>query len=125
MSAPAQIIRVCAGPELPFNQQGRVNISWDVLPCHLTNGANIRGYIIQYSHQSSDERSISTSDNSLKQACNLSNYNHRHSCLLPESSGLLQRGVRYIFRIAAQNTYGVGPFSDPVFGMIGMTSFVN
>ena len=126
MSAPAQIIRVCAGPELLSTQQGRVNISWDVLPCHLTNGADISGYIIQYSRQSGDERNISTLDIVLKEACRPSyNYDHRYSCLLSESPRLLQRGVNYIFRVAARNGYGVGPFSDPVFGMIGMTSFVN
>ena len=123
MSAPAQIIRVCAGPEQPATQRGGVNISWDVLPCHLTNGADISGYIIQYSHQSGYERNISTSDNVLKQACRPSS--HRYSCLVSESLGLLQRDVTYTFRVAAQNRYGVGPFSDPVLGMIDITSFVN
>ena len=43
--SPSQLPRVCVGPQL--GSQGRVNISWDPLPCHLQNGDNIRDYIIQ------------------------------------------------------------------------------
>ena len=113
---------MCAGPELSASLQGRVNISWDLLPCHLTNGADISGYIIQYSHPSGEERNVSSSDTRLGVACR-SEYDHRYSCSLSESK-LLQKKVTYTFRVAAQNRYGVGPFSDPVFGMIGTTSIV-
>ena len=123
MSAPSQIIRLCAGPEIPPSQQGRINVSWDLLLCHLMNGADIRGYIIEYSHTSGDKRNVSTSDIQIRTPRH-PEYDHRYSCSLSGSSRLLQHGVTYTFRVAAQNRYGVGPFSDPVLGMIGITSIV-
>ena len=121
MSVLSQIITVCARPQVPASEQGRINISWDDLPCHLTNGADVSDYIIQYS--SSSERNISTSNTLIAQTCSFW-YNHHYSCLLSQSSRLLQNEVTYTFRVAARNRYGVGPFSNPVFGMIDITSIV-
>ena len=91
------------------------NISWDLLPCHLQNGADITGYIIQYSPTSDGEaKNISISDN--RGDCDVES-GGRYSCLLPSSSLFTQR-VPYSFQVAAVNSYGVGPFSDPVIGMI-------
>ena len=106
--------------------QGRVNISWDLLPCHLTNGADVRDYIIEYSSPSGDKRNVSTSDIQIKTACH-PEYDHRYRCLFSDTFRymLLQRGVTYTFRVAARNIYGVSRFSDPVLGMIGITSIVN
>ena len=49
-SPPAILPRVCVGPSTSPQHQGRVNISWDPLPCHLQNGADVtdNDYIIQY-----------------------------------------------------------------------------
>ena len=102
--------------------QGRVNISWDLLPCHLTNGADVRDYIIEYSSPSGVKTNVSTSNIQIKTACD-PEYDHRYRCLLLYM--LLQHGVMYTFRVAARNTYGVGRFSDLVVGMIGITSIVN
>ena len=123
MFTPSKITRVCAAPELPPTQQGRVNISWDLLPCHLTNGADVRDCIIEYSSPSGDKRNVSTSEIRMQTACH-PEYDHRYRCLLSDP-WLLQNGVTYTFRVAARNTYGVRPFSDLVVGMIGITSIVN
>ena len=69
------------------------------------------------------KKNISTSDAILHQACH-SEYDHRYSCLLSESSRLLQHGVTYTFQAASQNRYGLGPSGDSVFGMVGITSIV-
>ena len=55
---PSQLKQVCVGT------QGRVNISWDPLPWHLQNGADISGYIIQYTHlPAGQSENISTTIN--------------------------------------------------------------
>ena len=48
--SPSQLPIVCVGPPTsPSDQtQGKLNISWDPLPCHLQNGADVRVYNIQY-----------------------------------------------------------------------------
>ena len=114
---------VCWTRTIRYSVYGRVNISRDLLPCHLTNGADISGYIIQYSSPSDNERNISTSDKLLEEVCH-SERDHRYTCLLSQTSRLLQNGVTYTFRVAARNRYEVGPFSEPVFGMIDITSIV-
>ena len=90
------------------------NISWDLLPCHLQNGADITGYIIQYSPTSGGEaRNISSSDSRVD--CGVeSGGNYR--CLL--ASSLFTIGVSYSFQVAAVNSYGTGPFSNQVIGML-------
>ena len=107
---PSQLSRVCVGPSTSPQHGGRVNISWDPLPCHLQNGANISGYIIQYTSLTTGvPTSISSSDRRLE--C------HResggpYSCVATATSFLL--GETYSFQVAAQNIRGVGSFSNPV-----------
>ena len=45
-SIPSQLQSVCAGPDRSDQSGYQFNISWDPLPCHLQNGADITGYII-------------------------------------------------------------------------------
>ena len=51
-SPPATLPSVCVGPSTSPQHQGRVNISWDPLPCHLQNGADVTSYTIQYTRLS-------------------------------------------------------------------------
>ena len=91
---------------------GRVNISWDPLPCHLQNGADITGYIIQYSLTSSSEaRNFSTSSSDRQEICR-QEPGGPSECIMP--SNLITISVVNTVQVAASNSYGVGPFSDPV-----------
>ena len=49
-STPTGIM--CVGLSTLPEHHGRVNISWDLLPCHLQNGADITSYIILYTRLS-------------------------------------------------------------------------
>ena len=110
---------MCVGPStsLADRTQGKVNISWDPLPCHLQNGADVI-YVIRYTHLFTGK---------------LANFSHSHrnvecdqepggsySCLASTSSAeLFKPGVTYSFQVAARSIYGVGLFSDPVIATIG------
>ena len=110
---------MCVGPPilLADRTQGKVNISWDPLTCHLQNGADI-SYVIQYTHLLTGQ---------------LANFSHSHryvecrqepggpySCLASiSSSALFIYGGTYSIQVAAQNVYGVGSFSDPIIATIG------
>ena len=106
---------MCIGPptSLADRAQGRVNISWDPLPCHLQNGADVtdRDYIIQYTRLTTGEpRNISVSDTRVDY---LQESGGPYSCVV--APGLhFTSGVTYSFQVAAQNIYGVGSFSNPV-----------
>ena len=101
---------MCTGP-ITSNKQ---NIFWDILPCHLQNGADITGYIIQFSPTSGGEaQNISSSDSQVD--CGVES-GGRYSCLLPSS--LFTTDVPYSFQVAAVNSYGTGPFSGQVIVMI-------
>ena len=93
------------------------NISWDLLPCHLQNGADISGYIIQYNRTSgSAARNISSSDSRV--GCGVKS-GGPYRCLLPSS--LFTTEVPYSFQVAAVNSYGAGPFSGQVNSTINGT----
>ena len=112
---PSQLLTVCVGPPSSPEYLGRRNISWDPLPCHLQNGADIIGYIIQYTRLSTGvETNISSSSRSL--ICPRES-GGPSSCLAPASFFIVN--VAYSFRIAAQNNFGVGSFSNPVISTIG------
>ena len=106
---------MCIGPptSLAGRVQGRVNISWDPLPCHLQNGADVTdtNYIIQYTRLPTGvPRNISVSDNGVN--C-LQESGGPYSCVV-SSSLRFTSGVTYSFQVGAQNIYGVGSFSNPV-----------
>ena len=112
---PSQLQRVCVGPSTSPQHLDRVNISWDHLPCHLQNGADVRDYIIQYTHLPNGEpTSISSSDSRFE--CRLEP-GGPYSCV--ETISLFTPGVTYFFQVAAQNNHGVGSFSDPVTAVYG------
>ena len=106
---------MCIGPPTSLADQtlGRVNISWDPLPCHLQNGADVTdtGYIIQYTSLTTGvPRNISISDTGVD--C-LQESSGPYSCVV--AAGLrFTPGVTYSFQVAAQNSYGVGSFSNSV-----------
>ena len=104
---------MCVGPSL---YQGRSNTSWDPLPCHLQNGADIiDNYIIQYTLLPNGEPiNISSSDNNLERHQDSGGH---YSCTLHAS--LFTFGETYSFQVAAQNIYGLGLFSNPVIAVYG------
>ena len=106
----SQLLRVCVGPPSSPAYQGRVNISWDPLPCHLQNGADVTGYIIQYIHLSTGE-ATNISSSSTRLICRQET-GGPYSCVVPASSFIVN--VAYNFRVAARNNFGVSSFSNPV-----------
>ena len=122
-SAPARILQVCAGPQVPMTIQGRVNISWALLPCHLQNRASVTGYIIRYNRTSRGEfRNITNSDGRIQCRIEADAYYGRYSCLLPHS---LLSIHTYTFQVAAISRFGVAPFSGLVLGRIGGQSIID
>ena len=107
---PSQLSRDCVGPSTSPQHGGRVNISWDPLPCHLQNGANISGYIIQYTTLTTGvPTNISSSQRRLE--CHQES-GGPYSCIA--TATLFIPGETYSFQVTAQNIHGVGSFSDPV-----------
>ena len=113
-SIPSQILRVCAGPDRSYLTGDILNISWDPLPCHLQNGADITGYIIQYGPTSGGEtQNVSSSSSRL--LCGQES-GGLYKCLM--SGRFFIPFQAYTFQVAAINSYGVGPFSSPVKAML-------
>ena len=107
---PAMLPRVCVGPSISPQHQGRVNISWDPLPCHLQNGADVTGYIIQYTRLSTGVVTrISSSHGGVECSQEVGG---PYSCVVAES--LIQNNDVYSIQVAAQNNYGEGSYSDPI-----------
>ena len=109
-SAPSMLPRVCVGPSTSPHL-GRVNISWDPLPCHLQNGDAITSYIIRYTHLSTGVVSQITSFHRSLQCSQ--EVGGLYSCVVTESL-LISSNQSYNFQVSAQNNYGDGPFSDPI-----------
>ena len=111
-SPPSMLLRVCVGPSISPQYLGRVNISWDPLPCHLQNGADISDYIIQYTPLSTGMTTRITSSHG---DVNCSQeVGGTYSCVVTESSPLISSNQSYSFQVAAQNNNGDGSFSDPI-----------
>ena len=109
---PSQPQKVCVGPP---TSPGTVNISWDLLLCHLQNGANIYGYIIQYTHlPTGASENISSSDSRL--TCR-QEPGGPYSCVARII--LFIPDVTYSVQVAAQNSHGNGSFSNPVTTVYG------
>ena len=111
-SPPAILPRVCVGPSTSPQHQGRVNISWDLLPCHLQNGADVtsRDYIIHYTPKSTNVTRRIISFHSDVQCSQ--EVGGLYSCMVAES--LIPSNQAYSIQVAAMNFFGEGSFSDPV-----------
>ena len=115
--SPSQLPRVCAGPpsSLADRTQGKVNISWDPLPCHLQNGADVTVYNIRYTRLPGGGSNIIFSTNS-KVECH-QEPGGPYSCLAASSFFISHE--TYSFQVAAQNSFGVGSFSNSVIIVYG------
>ena len=109
ISPPSMLPRVCVGPSSsPY--QGGVNISWDPLPCHLQNRADVNDYIIQYTHSSTGMTiRITSSHGSVDCSQEVGG---PYSCVVAES--LIPNNQTYSIQVSAQNNFGDGSFSDPI-----------
>jgi hypothetical protein len=108
-SPPAMLPRVCVGPSTS-PQQGRVNISWDPLPCHLQNGADVTSYNINYTRLSTGVTTRISSAHSDVEC--IQTVGGLYSCVVAES--LIPSNQAYSIQVAAKNNYGEGLFSDPI-----------
>ena len=115
-ASPSQLPRVCVGrPTSPADRtQGKVNISWDPLPCHLQNGADITVYNIRYTQMPSGGPNIIVSTDS-KVECR-QEPGGPYSCLAASSLFIIH--MTYSFQVAARNSFGTSLFSDPVITII-------
>ena len=114
--SPSQLPRVCVGrpTSLADQTQGRVNISWDPLPCHLQNGADVTVYI-RYTQLPEGGTNIIDSTDS-KVECH-QEPGGPYSCLA--ASSFFIPHVTYSFQVAAQNSSGVGSYSNSVIVLYG------
>ena len=109
-SPPAVLPRVCVGPSRLLQHEGRVNISWDPLPCHLQNGADVTSYTIQYTPKSTGiAAKISSFRSDVECSQEVSGL---YSCVVAES--LIPSNQAYSIQVAAQNNYCEGSLSDPI-----------
>ena len=117
MSSPSQLPRVCVGrpTSLADQTQGKVNIFWDPLPCHLQNGADVTVYNIRYTQLPDGGPTIIVSTDG-KVECH-QEPGGPYSCLA--ASSLFISRVTYSFQVAARNSFGVGSFSNSVTTIYG------
>ena len=117
MASPSQLPRVCVGPQTsPEDQtQGKLNISWDPLPCHLQNGADVTVYSIQYTQLPDGGPNIIVSNNS-RVECR-QEPGGPYSCLA--ASLFFTSRATYSFQVAARNSFGIGSFSNSVITLYG------
>ena len=117
MGSPSQLPIVCVGrpTSLADRTQGKVNISWDPLPCHLQNGADVTVYNIQYTQLPAGGPNIIVSTDSRVECRQESG--GPYSCLA--ASSLFISRVTYSFQVAARNSFGIGSFSNSVIILYG------
>ena len=117
IGSPSQLPRVCVGrpTSLADGTQGKLNISWDPLPCHLQNGADVTVYSIQYTQLPDGGPNIINSTDG-KVECR-QEPGGPYSCLA--ASSFFISHVTYNFQVAARNSFGVGSFSNSVITVYG------
>jgi hypothetical protein len=115
-SSLAILPRVCVGPST--QPPGRVNISWDPLPCHLQNGADISDYIIQYTRLSTGVTMKIYSFHSDVECSQ--EVGGLYSCVVAES--ILVSNQAYSIQVAAVNIHGEGSFSGPIIVTLPVSS---
>ena len=109
-SPPPILPRVCVGLSTVPKYLGRVNISWDPLPCHLQNGADITGYIILYTQLSTGVTTRITSS-SRNVECS-QEFGGLYSCVV--ATFLIPNNQVFSIQVAAHSNNGEGSFSDPI-----------
>ena len=113
ISPPPVLPRVCVGLSTVPEYLGRVNISWNLLPCHLQNGADISSYIILYTRLSTGVTTRISSSRSSGQSLECSQeFDGLYSCVV--ATLLIPNDQAFSIQVAAQNNNGDGPFSDPI-----------
>ena len=119
-SPPGKFPRVCVGPSTSSQHQGRVNISWDPLPCHLQNRADVTSYTIQYTRLSTGVVTRISSSNRNVNCSQEVAIGGLHSCVVSES--LIPSNQAYSIQVAAVNNNGEGLFSNPVIASVPVSS---
>ena len=106
-SPPSVLPRVCVEPS---KFRGKVNISWELLPCHLQNGADITSYTILYTPKSTGVATRFPSTNEDVECSQ--KFGDLYSCVVPNS--LIPNDQAFSIQVAAQNNNGEAPFIDPI-----------
>ena len=109
MSVPSQPSRICVG--LSTSSESKINISWDPIPC-----ADITEYIIQYNYTSTNEvENITVNSQKIPDWDCHQEHGGPYQCMVSTSGGDgLNIYRQYTYQVAAVNSYGFGPFSEPV-----------
>ena len=115
-STPSIISSVCI--ELESEHEYGLNISWNLVPCHLHDGADMYGYRIRYSLVSNRTSShsmvtISTTERHDGVDCHAERRDS-FTCLLSAQPLSIVDREQYQFQVAAANRFGTGPFSEPI-----------
>jgi len=84
--------------EVTFVQSTKVSLIWTGVPCVQQNGP-ITGYVVRYYATCGPDRDVQKTKSVVTTGSII-------DCLTPNSE--------YAFQVAAVNTNGTGPFSEPV-----------
>ena len=104
---------MCVGPS-STDYESKVNISWDPLPCHLQNGADITSYIISYTHLPNGTTTQIYSFHEDAQCSQEVGSPYTMTCMVTVAESQIPSNQAYSFQVAAQNVNGDGLFSDPI-----------
>ena len=89
---------------------GRVNISWELLPCHLQNGADITSYAILYTPKSTGVATRFPSSSRYVECSQ--EFGVLYSCMVAYL--FIPNDQSFSVQVDAQNNYGAGSFSNPI-----------
>ena len=109
-SPPPVLPQVCVGLSTLPEHHGKVNISWNLIPCLLQNGADISGYIILYTHLSTGVTTRISSSSGYAECS--PEFGGLYSCVVVTL--LIPNDQAFSIQVAAQNNNGDGSFSDPI-----------
>ena len=92
----------------PINPEG-ILLSWKPLTCAQQQAPSVR-YVIEYGRQDEVGGVLTVVKEGPSSQIESSEFDD------DDGLGVLDRGVEYFFRVAAQNDNGIGPFSSDVLG---------